>query len=424
MIFSFINLKSNSHKALIIIFLFEYLIIINYFNNIFKSKYLSYNNFNISNYYKATKENKEEIDIQNYINLAFNNTLLDKNKIYNCSDNPKISIVITVFNGEAYLNTTLLSIQNQDLKDIEIVMVDDYSSDNSLNLINNLMINEPRIKLYRNEENRGMLYTKTKGALLAKGKYILILDEDDMYLQRDAFTVLYNEAEKNNLDLIKFGMIISKPSIGKKNYINYIKKEEIIFQPELGSMMFRYNEKGDIKLVGGMLNNYFIKRNILIDVIKQINEKYFNEKINFHDDYLLYFLLIRKAHDLKKLNRIFTIKLMGWNNTNKKVKHREREKHKKYKYMRCNSLLTFIEFILNYTNNTFKDKKIAFYSFNKWFLNYFCRNYTVVQNKAINISKLYLKNEYISKFDKNKINSFLEEVRNRQLNNSFIQPLN
>ena len=84
-----------------------------------------------------------------------------------------------------------------------------------------------------------MLYTKTKGALLAKGKYILILDEDDMYLQRDAFTVLYNEAEKNNLDLIKFGMIISKPLIRKKNYINYTKREEIIFQPELGSMMFR-----------------------------------------------------------------------------------------------------------------------------------------------------------------------------------------
>ena len=42
---------------------------------------------------------------------------------------------------------------------------------------------------------------------------------------------------------------------------------------------------------------------------------------------------------------------MGWNNTNKNVKHREREKRKEYKYMRCNSLLTFIEFILNYTND-------------------------------------------------------------------------
>ena len=394
-----------------------------YFNNTFKGQYISNNSFSVSSYNNTTRENKEEIDIQNYINLAFNNILLEKNNTFNCSDNPKISIVISVFNGEAYLNTALRSIQNQDLKDIEIIMVDDYSSDNSLNMINNLMINEPRIKLYKNEKNRGALYTKTKGALLAKGKYILILDEDDMYLQRDAFTVLYNEAEKNNLDLIKFGMIISKPLIEKKNYINYINKEEIIFQPKLSSLMFRYNEKGDVKIVQGLLNNILIKRNILIEVIEQINEKYFNEKMNFHDDFLIFFLLIRKAHNLKKLNRIFTIKLLGWNTTNKKIKYREKEKRKIYVYMRCNSLLTFSEFILNYTENTFYDKKIAFYSFNKWFLNHFCRNYTKVRDKAINISKLYLKNKYINKIDKNKINSFLDEAKNDQinhLNHSFI----
>ena len=242
-----------------IVFLIENFFIINYFNITLKSKNFQNDKYHISDYY--TNENTEEIDIQNYINLAFNNTLLDKDSIFNCSDNPKISIVITVFNGEAYLNTALRSIQNQDLKEIEIVMVDDYSSDDSLNMIKKLMINEPRIKLYRNEKNRGMLYTKTKGALLAKGKYILILDEDDMYLQRDAFTVLYNEAEKNNLDLIRFGMIISKPLIGNKNYINKTIREEIIYQPELSSMMFRYNENDDIKIVAGILNNYFIKKN-------------------------------------------------------------------------------------------------------------------------------------------------------------------
>ena len=417
---SFINFNFDSHKVYIIIFLIVHFFIINNFNNSFRCQYISSNNFSISDYYNTTKENKEEIDIQNYINLTFNNTLIEKDKIINCSDNPKISIVISVYNGEAYLNTSLLSIQNQDLKDIEIIMIDDYSSDNSLILIKNLMINEPRIKLYKNNKNRGALYTKTKGVLLAKGKYILILDEDDMYLQRDAFTVLYNEAEKNNLDLIKFGMIVSKPWIGKKNYINYANKEEIIIQPELSSMMFRYNERGDIKIVEGILNNYFIKRNILKEVIEQINEKYFNEKMNFHDDLLLFFLLTRKAHNLKKLNRIFTIRLMGWNTTNKKVKYREREKRKIYINIRCNSLLTFSEFILNYTKNTFYDKKIAFYSFNKWFLNYFCRNYTEVRDKAINISKLYIKNIYISKFDKNKIYSFLDEVKNVHLNHSFI----
>ena len=70
-----------------------------------------------------------------------------KNKKYFTSNYPKISIVISVYNGEGYLKTSLLSIQNQDLKDIDIVMVDDCSLDNSVNLIKELMKTEPRIVL-------------------------------------------------------------------------------------------------------------------------------------------------------------------------------------------------------------------------------------------------------------------------------------
>ena len=102
------------------------------------------------------------------------------NKIYYPSKNPKISIVISVYNGEAYLKTTILSIQNQDLKDLEIVIVDDCSMDDSVALIRELMKNEPRIVLNQNLENKGALYTKTKGVLLARGKYVMILDEDDI----------------------------------------------------------------------------------------------------------------------------------------------------------------------------------------------------------------------------------------------------
>ena len=60
------------------------------------------------------------------------------------------------------------------------------------------MKTEPRIVLYQNKENKGMLYTKSKGILLSKGKYIMVMDIDDIYVQRDAFRCLYVEAEKNN----------------------------------------------------------------------------------------------------------------------------------------------------------------------------------------------------------------------------------
>ena len=133
--------------------------------------------------------------IQNYMDLVFNGTKIDKDKIYYPSINPKISIIISVYNGEAFLRTALLSIQNQVFKDIEIIMIDDGSEDNSVNLIKELMKTEPRIVLLENGKNKGILYTKTQAILHAKGKYVMTMDEDDIYVQRDAFSLLMKQKE-------------------------------------------------------------------------------------------------------------------------------------------------------------------------------------------------------------------------------------
>ena len=223
--------------------------------------------------YKKNKEifsgsNDESKNIQNFVNIIFNGTLLDKNQFFYRSKNPKISVIISIYNGEAYLKTALLSIQNQDFKDIEILMIDDASKDNSVSLIRELMVTEKRIILIQNDKNRGALYTKVKGILMAKGKYILLLDEDDIYCQREAFSTLYKEAEKNNLDLLKYRKIKSKTKI-KNNYFlkNENKTFPIIFQPELGKILFRQNSKGKIIYTHGFISDLFIKRNILFKII-------------------------------------------------------------------------------------------------------------------------------------------------------------
>ena len=172
-------------------------------NKFSKEQINSYSNEKKETFINETSANKQIIsnsidknldeeykDIQEYIYMVLNGSLYNPNEVFKKSDNPKISIVISVYNGEAYLETALLSIENQDFKDIEIIMVDDCSKDNSVNLIKELMIKDPRIKLYQNEQNRGILYTKTRGVLYAKGKYVMTLDEDDMYVQRDAFSTL------------------------------------------------------------------------------------------------------------------------------------------------------------------------------------------------------------------------------------------
>ena len=396
-------------KICINILLLEHLISINFLIGKFKSKIpiTSFNNY--TNFPKSNSSDDELVEIQNYIYFAFNGTSLDEGKAFYPTKNPLISVIISVYNGEPYIKTALMSIQNQDFKNIEIIMVDDCSKDNSVNLIKKLMKNEPRLFLYQNDRNRGALYTKTKGVLLAKGKYILILDEDDIYAQKNAFSILYQEAEKYNLDLLSFISLLSKPKLKNLHFKKKEAEHPIIFQPKLREKCFKRISNGKVKYNWGMLHNYFIKRNIFIKCIKQIEDKYFNIKMNSHDDLLLFYLLTRNAYNSKQIDKIFHIYLRGWNTTNTKVKFSKKEKSKIYKSMRCNSLLNFIEFILYKTENTFYDKEIAFYSIDKWLLNNWCRNFTETTEKALKISREYLNNKFIKKVYKEKIMLFMEE---------------
>ena len=369
-------------------------------NSLFEYDKISFNT-------SIEKDKNEEInEAENYMKLVLNHTKLDKDKIYYTSKNPKISIVITVYNGEAFLNTALLSIQNQDLKDIEIVMVDDYSKDNSVNLIKELMKTEPRIVLYQNKENKGMLYTKSKGILLSKGKYIMVMDIDDIYVQRDAFRCLYVEAEKNNLDILGFTITSNKGTMIRPRSTNRDSKR-IIYQPELSNLTYSYDSKGNIMNVGESLANIFVKAKLYKKTIKLIDETNLNTYTVYHDDRIIYFLLSRNAYNAKFVDRYFYIVLQTWNKGDKKVKLREDIKKKNVNNKICFSILNYLEILFKNTKNTYEDKKIAFSQIKVWYLYYSCRKNKITREKAKKIFKLYLNCDYISKKDKAKIQEFI-----------------
>ena len=103
------------------------------------------------------------------------------------------------------------------MKDIEIIIIDDNSNDNSLEIIKNYMKTDKRIRLIENRENRKILFCKSFGALNSKGKYIIELDQDDMFLRDDVFDILYNESEKYELDILSFRHIYGDNPFGKFN---------------------------------------------------------------------------------------------------------------------------------------------------------------------------------------------------------------
>ena len=147
---------------------------------------------------------KEYIEkFNSYIDICQNDILLDKDKLSLVS-NPKISVTIPIYNAENYLYYSLRSIQNQKLKEIEIILIDDCSTDNSVKIIEEYMKEDPRIRLIKNEKNRRILYSKSIAALNANGEYITQIDQDDILIRDDVFDILYNEAAKNDLDLVQF----------------------------------------------------------------------------------------------------------------------------------------------------------------------------------------------------------------------------
>ena len=113
-----------------------------------------------------------------------------------------LSVVIPVFNKEKYLKGNIFDpIKTTDL-DMEFVIVDDGSSDNSTSLIQNAMVNDSRVVLVRNYYNKGLFYSRYNGILMASGKYIFNLDPDDFLYFENAYNIT-EKADFLNSDIIE-----------------------------------------------------------------------------------------------------------------------------------------------------------------------------------------------------------------------------
>ena len=93
---------------------------------------------------------------------------------------PKISVIIPVHNGEKYLKETLESIIHQTFRDFELLVIDDGSTDRSLQIINDYAKTDDRITVYQNIENKGIAFTTNFGIGQAKGNFIAVSDQDDI----------------------------------------------------------------------------------------------------------------------------------------------------------------------------------------------------------------------------------------------------
>ena len=117
-------------------------------------------------------------------------------------NNIAISVIIPVYNTEQYVKAAIDSISNQSLKDIEIIVINDGSTDDSLSVINQCAQKDSRIKVI-SQNNQGQSAARNNGLKIAIGRYLYFMDSDDL-LDIDALEICYNTCEEKNLDFVTF----------------------------------------------------------------------------------------------------------------------------------------------------------------------------------------------------------------------------
>ena len=259
----------------------------------------------IKNYLKIEFVN----EFNSYIKLCYKTKLNEKNN-YISDKNPKLSVIMPIYNGGKYLNYSLVSIQNQNMKEIEIILIDDLSLDNSIIIIERFMKYDPRIRLIKNNKNKKILYSKSIAALNSNGEYIIELDQDDMFIRDNAFQLLYNEAKKYNLDLVqirdffkkKFYFIKRTPV--NKIGLHYIRKKKTHYktQPEIKDKLFTEDNN---YLLWGLL----IRTDLYKNAIYHLWPFIINYKIIFNEDYFITSMIAKLAKNYKFINKFALIHL-------------------------------------------------------------------------------------------------------------------
>lgn len=140
----------------------------------------------------------------------------------------KVSVVVPIYNAGKKLEKCITSVINQTFKDIELILVNDGSTDNSLDICYKFSRMDKRIILI-NKNNEGCIATRRKGVITSSSEYVMFVDADD-WIDKNAIEILYNEAIHHNIDITVCNMykvIGNHALIRQKNESRYFKEDKI-----------------------------------------------------------------------------------------------------------------------------------------------------------------------------------------------------
>lgn len=242
----------------------------------------------------------------------------------------KVSIIVPIFNSEKYLNKCIDSIINQSLKEIEIILINDGSKDNSELICNNYAKKDNRIRVI-SKKNEGVSSARNCGLKMAKGEYVLFVDSDD-WLELNMCEVLYKEASLGDYDVVMCGF--KEFNDYKKSYKDFI-----------------INNVSDDKILDIILSNSYPIKGFLFNKLLKREKitKEFNDKIFIKEDLMF---LLENVGNITKY-KIIKDELYNYRITESSLSH-----SKKVNINRISSL-----YVDKYIVEKFNTRYIDFYKF-------------------------------------------------------------
>lgn len=300
---------------------------------------------------------------------------------------PKVSIIVPVYNVEKYIEKCLTSLVNQTLEDIEIIVVNDGSKDNSKKIIEEFIQRYQKKIVYLEKENGGLSDARNYGIPYAKGEYIAFLDSDD-YVEKDTYKRMYELAKKEKSDMVECDF-----------YWEYPNKTKI----DTGEIY--HNKKEMLEKVRVVAWNKLIKREILEKSKIEFPKGYryedveftyklipYLEKVSFLKEPCIHY--IQRENSISNLQNartkeIFDVLEHVINYYKDKNIYDEYEKQLEYiyaRYLLCSSLLRIVKIKDKETRNNLLD--VTWKKLNAKFPNW---KENKILKKNNNVKNLYMK---------------------------------
>ena len=346
--------------------------------------------------------NKDINSIKTYFEICREGKLIN-NKSFKKNIKPKVSIVIALYNKEKYILRLLRSIQNQIFKNIEIIFVDDFSTDNSANLVKYFQKDDKRITIIRNKKNKGTLISRILGIIKSRGNYIIVPDADDI-LSKDIIKICYNLAIKYNYEMIRYNVYTNIPSSGLTKIVQSLESKDI-YQPELSNYLF-YGF-GHLSLHDFTLWNKFIKEDAFKKAINNLGTFYLNQYMLTFEDGLINFSLYRTVKSYYLIKKIGYYYIFQKENS---VQHKKGISNDLAKY-----IFLYMKFILDNTKNNKREKDMALHVFHlyNWhasLLSLINDNFEMYKY----VINFFLNYEFINSEDRNKFLKLKEILNNKE----------